>query len=178
MPKKIMGNLVGPPNPRTVIDMNFEWGSSSKNAISHEAVANELNLMKSDIALLTANVDGNISLLYEAMEELSTQVNDLGDAENAEIHLADNCIEAFGVISSSLVCYLDNAQTIGFTSALYFTTPDTIPENYTTFPDNIYFKGDSTDEGAFVPEANMRYTIVFDFDGYMTNAYVSGVTTV
>ena len=57
-------------------------------------------------------------------------------------------------------------------------TPSEIPENYSQFPDDIYFKGDSTDEGAFVPEANMRYTIVFDFDGYMLNGYVSGVKMV
>ena len=93
-----------------------------------------------------------------------------------QLEICDNCILSYGAINTSLITTLpEEYQYIGFTSGLYFTTPSVIPENYSQFPADVYFKGDSTDEGAFVPEADMRYTIVFDFDGYMLNGYVSGV---
>lgn len=102
-----------------------------------------------------------------------------GDVGSQEIYILDGYIVSIGIVSTSLIGVFGSGyQTMGFTSALYFTTPSEIPENYTQFPADIYFKGDSTDEGAFVPEANTRYTILFDFDGYMVNGYVSGVTTV
>lgn len=104
---------------------------------------------------------------------------DLGDVENGDFEIMDKYIIAYGKVSTSLIASLnENYQQLGFISALYFTTPSEIPENYSQFPANVYFKGDNTEEGAFVPEANMRYTILFDFDGYMLNGYVSGVTTV
>ena len=107
-----------------------------------------------------------------------TTVSDYGDEDSPEVFLDDGSAFYFGIVSVSLMVYAPENAEPGHSSALYFTTPSAIPENYTQFPDVIHFKGDSTDEGAFVPEPNMRYTIVFDFDGYMLNAYVSGVTTV
>ena len=105
-------------------------------------------------------------------------ISDYGDKNSMEVFLDDGSVFYLGIISDSLIVYAPENSEPGHTTALYFTTPSEIPENYTQFPADIYFKGDSTDEGAFVPGANMRYTIVFDFDGYMLNAYVSGVTTV
>lgn len=106
-------------------------------------------------------------------------VEEYGDEESINHTIYDGGSVSYGIISNSLNAVIEeDYQYTGFTSALFFATPSEIPENYTQFPADIYFKGDSTDEGAFVPEANMRYTIVFDFDGYMLNAYVSGVTTV
>lgn len=175
---KIIGNLVGPPNPRPVVDTEIEWASSSKNAISHEAVAAAMSLLNSDIRMEIETVRGDLYMLQNLLDEVFVETEDLGDVEEAEVFITNNTINAYGLVSTSLVCYLGETPSIGFTSALYFTSPDAIPENYTTFPDNIYFKGDSTEDGAFVPTANMRYTIVFDYDGYMVNAYVSEVTTV
>ena len=97
----------------------------------------------------------------------------------SEIEIGDGYVVSFGVISNPMEILLPSKyQYVGFTSAMYFATPSEIPENYTQFPDVIHFKGDSVVDGRFVPEPNMRYTIVFDFDGYMLNAYVSGVTTI
>lgn len=114
------------------------------------------------------------------MRELKgTYVYEQGDVANATVPIEDGSVFSYGMVTNSIFGFSNPEQyEVGFTSALYFKTPDVIPENYSQFPADIYFKGDSTDEGAFVPEANMRYTIVFDFDGYMVNAYVSGVTTV
>lgn len=106
-----------------------------------------------------------------------TIITDIGDTDNAELYLDDGCAFYYGIISTSVIAYCPEEPWTGFTSGLYFTTPSVIPEgsNYSQFPKDIHFKGDSTDEGTFVPEPDTRYTIVFDFDGYMLNGYVSGV---
>ena len=104
-------------------------------------------------------------------------IEDCGDVSDVDEVLYDGDIKAFGIVSDSLVVSLPREyQYIGFTLGLYFTTPSEMPNNYSTFPKDIHFKGDSVDEGTFVPEPDTRYTIVFDFDGYMLNGYVSGVS--
>lgn len=112
------------------------------------------------------------------IEELDLEGN---DADIYEIEIGDGYVVSFGLVNRPLEILLPPAnryQYVGFTSAMYFATPSEIPEDYTQFPDVIHFKGDSVVDGRFVPEPNMRYTIVFDFDGYMLNGYVSGVTTI
>lgn len=112
---------------------------------------------------------------------VETCINSSIDASSEiQLEICDNCILSYGAINTSLITTLpEEYQYIGFTSGLYFTTPSVIPENYTRFDDKIYFKGDSTQrdgtKSTFVPEADMRYTIVFSFDGNMVNGYVSGV---
>ena len=131
----------------------------------------EFNSFKSEVETGFEELDQRIS-------ETEALINEDGDVEVLDYEIEANTAIYRGIISNSVIATLDVPVAYGFTSALYFATPSEIPENYTQFPADIYFKGDSTDGGAFVPEANMRYTIVFDFDGYMMNAYVSGVTTV
>lgn len=106
-----------------------------------------------------------------------TEYGDYGDCEDLEHNINDGQIISYGIVGS-LIANINEYEldmTKGLTSGLHFTTPSVIPENYTQFPDIIYFKGDSTDEGAFVPETNTRYTIVFDYDGNLIIGYVSGV---
>lgn len=111
------------------------------------------------------------------LEEAKVSIYDNGGVEIIDLDIRDNSVHYYGVVTESVSAVVVGAEA-GFSSALYFATPSEMPENYSQFPADVYFKGDNTDNGAFVPEANMRYTIVFDFDGYMVNAYVSGVTTV
>lgn len=135
----------------------------------------------STVVDLARNADAALLSYYDSeyRELKGTTVTEYGDYDTLDMALYDGVIASCGIITTALMVSLgSNYQHVGFTSALYFRTPSVIPENYSQFPADIYFKGDSTDNGAFVPEANMRYTIVFDFDGYMMNAYVSGVTTV
>lgn len=101
-----------------------------------------------------------------------------GDIDVLEQYLESNLVSSHGIVSTSIKIMLEATIEVGFTAALYFVTPSEILEgsDYSQFPENIHFKGDSTDNGTFVPEENMRYTIVFDFDGYMVNGYVSGVS--
>lgn len=65
---------------------------------------------------------------------------------------------------------------IGYTSMLYFSTPSKQLTDYSTFPEETIFKGDSTEDGKFIPESNTRYTMVFDYDGVNIIGYVSGVS--
>lgn len=80
----------------------------------------------------------------------------------------------YGEVTNSIYVAFDDMGN-GFSAALYFTTPSTIPASYSRFSDDIHFKGDSTADNKFVPEPNTRYTIVFDCDGTHIIAYVSGV---
>jgi hypothetical protein len=80
----------------------------------------------------------------------------------------------YGEVANSIYVAFDDMGH-GFSAALYFTTPSTIPANYSRFSDDIHFKGDSTADNKFVPEPNTRYTIVFDCDGTHIIGYVSGV---
>lgn len=64
---------------------------------------------------------------------------------------------------------------LDYMSSIVFSTPSEIPENYTTFPSDVYFKGDECDEGVFIPDPSMRYTILFYYDGVNTIGLVSGI---
>ena len=131
----------------------------------------EFNSFKSEVETGFEEVDQRLS-------KTEVLIIEYGDIESLDFEIEPNAAIYCGIISNSVIATLDVPVAFGFTSALYLTTPSEIPANYSQFPADVYFKGDSTDNGAFVPEANMRYTIVFDFDGYMLNGYVSGVTTV
>lgn len=98
------------------VDTEFEWGSSSKNAISHEAVASEMALLNSDIGMEIETVRGDISMLQNLLDEVSVEIEDLGDVEEAEVFITNNTIKAYGLVSTSLVCYLEGIPSIGFTS--------------------------------------------------------------
>ena len=116
-----------------------------------------------------------LNKVKDNVEKLNVYTNDHGDVEHLSHTIERNTVNSFGVVTQSIDVTIDENISIDFLSALYFTTPSVIPENYSTFPDDVHFKGDCTDEDKFIPEANTRYTIVFDYDGYSVNAYVSGV---
>lgn len=126
----------------------------------------------------SALTDSQGNVIHETYaEKLEVEEFDESDAEDFSI--CDGRVISFGIVSTFLNATLEeNYQHVGFTSAIYFATPSVIPEDYSQFPDTISFDGDSVVDGRFVPEANMRYTVVFDFDGFMMNGYVKGVTTV
>ena len=198
--KIVIGGRAIPDHTKIHFNYSHEVDESPKEVIH---LANNMRIEAREDGIYLCGVNGD-SLLYEegynstkvdlasrADEALNahcdTQGRDLkgtvtyeyGDNNTLDMAIYDGVIASCGVISTSLMVSLgSDYQHVDYISALYFRTPSVIPENYSQFPADIYFKGDSTDNGAFVPEANMRYTIVFDFDGYMMNAYVSGVTTV
>ena len=116
--------------------------------------------------------------LEDRVSALETEITESGDSEMVSLGIMNGTVDYYGVVSQSIEASVVGNVGADFSAALYFATPSEMPSNYSQFPADVCFKGDSTDNGAFVPEANMRYTIVFDFDGYMLNGYVSGVTIV
>jgi hypothetical protein len=95
------------------------------------------------------------------------------DVTEATITMEDNHIFHFAMVMNKLEVTLPKMK-VGYASVLYFATPGYINADYSTFPKNVRFKGDSTEDGRFVPEADKIYTIVFDYCGYIVG-YVSGV---
>ena len=218
MAKKIVGNLVGPPNPqidietklsepRSVIyldnDMRIEARNDGiylckgdKSKLLYYSVYNGIRADEASwadnarSATMANSADYATESRYADEAERAEQdangralkgvnIYDMDDVSETREYLEDGQILSMGVVRTYLsIGHGANYQQVGYSSALYFTTPSVIPENYSQFPADITFDGDSTDNGAFVPEANMRYTIVFDFDGFMMNGYVKGVTTV
>lgn len=103
----------------------------------------------------------------------TTVISEETDVFNATITMEDNHIFHFAMVMNKLEVTLPKMKA-GYASVLYFTTPGYINADYSTFPKNVRFKGDSTEDGRFVPEADKIYTIVFDYCGYIVG-YVSGV---
>ena len=64
---------------------------------------------------------------------------------------------------------------LDYTSSIIFSTPAELQENYSTFPSDVYFKGDECDGGIFIPNAATRYTMLFYYDGTQIIGLVSGI---
>ena len=131
-----------------------------------------------DIKIHYDYVPATEGYVNEKFDELSPAITETGDVDTYEMELLNNHVTSMGIVSKSLTVTIGEAQSLNHTSVIYFTTPDTIPENYTTFPETINFKGDGTSAGAFTPEEDTRYTIIFDYNGNNVTAYVSGVKAI
>ena len=79
----------------------------------------------------------------------------------------------YGEVSSISVTF--PSAGLDYISSIIFSTPTTIPENYSTFPSDLYFKGDECDAGIFIPIASTRYTMLFYYDGVKLIGLVSGI---
>lgn len=88
--------------------------------------------------------------------------------------LADNAELIYAEVTSISVTFPASVG-LDYTSSIIFSTPTTIPENYTTFPSDVYFKGDECDGGIFVPNPSTRYTMLFYYDGTKIIGLVSGI---
>lgn len=212
---KIIGNLVGPPNPqidietklsepRSVIyldnDMRVEARNDGiylckgdKSKLLYYSVYNGIRADEAswadnaNSATMANNANYATESRYADEAERAEQdadgralkgvnIYDMDDVSETREYLEDGQILSMGVVRTYLsIGHGANYQQVGYSSALYFTTPSVLPDDYSYFPDDINFKGDSVIDGRFVPEPDTRYTLVFDFDGYMVNGYVSGV---
>ena len=78
----------------------------------------------------------------------------------------------------------------GFISELTLALPEDIPEDYISsvvftsvdeslvnlvYPESIYMTGEGCIDGVFVPQSNMRYTIIVLYDGQYISGMVGGV---
>lgn len=91
--------------------------------------------------------------------------------------LPNNDQRIYGEVSSINVAFPDNLSA-DYISCMIFSTPNVIPENYTTFPSALYFKGDECNGGIFVPNTLTRYTMLFYHDGVKLIGLVSGIEVV
>ena len=116
--------------------------------------------------------------LEEEAESSNAGIYEDFESKIININIRNKTSYYYGTVYQMNVYCGDDKNDLGYNSELYFTTPSEVPLDFSNFPKDIYFKGDGADEGAFAPEPNTRYTIVFSFDGYNMNAYVSGVIIV
>lgn len=161
--------------------------ANDANSAKTEAMANTAFRVEASPKLekLREDVDEHQGLLDKLDEDLKQAEADIrslepkisyNSDENWFVEVIDtNTIVYCGVIAEFLTIGFVNVG-VGYTSALHFSTPAEVPTDYSVFPEETKFKGDSVEDERFVPEANMRYTIVFDYDGVNVIGYVSGVS--
>ena len=87
------------------------------------------------------------------------------------ITLADNTETRFAEITS-LTVTLPETISDSFVSSAVFKSGATATT--VTVPSDIYCQGADCKNGAFLPKANKRYTMIFSYDGIM-NCYISAV---
>ena len=136
--------------------VDTELDEKSSNAISNGAVASALNSLEEEKADKT-DILNDFTITDVVIESLKS---------NAE--------KVYGEIVSISVAFPDDIA-LDYISSIVFSTPAELQENYSTFPSEVYFKGDECDEGIFIPNFSTRYTILFYYDGVKIIGLVSGV---
>ena len=198
MSKRIIGNVVGLPSPRSDFKQTDEMKADfiknkpiekredgfylvdKEHGVESHLASPEGYIYADEAGYVASASEADYAHYAGADAEGRTLkgvfIEDNGDEENVDIYLEDGCTFSYGIINNSLMISHYNAEDmdVDFLSGLHFTTPSVMPENYSQC-DSIYFKGDSTDEGAFIPEKNTRYSIVFFFDGNQVVGCVLGV---
>lgn len=117
---------------------------------------------------------------YKPLTE--SQINDIGKKADkttittstettASITLADNTEARYGEITS-LTVTLSETISDCFISSVIFKSGATATA--VTVPSDIYCQGADCKNGAFLPKANKRYTMIFSYDGIM-NCYIAAV---
>lgn len=145
-------------NKRTKVTVDSELYVNSENPVQNKVVTAKFN-----------DVDEKIAEIEPRIVNYEADIFDLNE------ELTNNLIINAGMIINSLNITF-NFPKFGDMASLHFSSPETIPTNYTTFPSLVRFKGDSTQDEKFVAEPNMYYTMVFEKLGDRIIGYVSGVT--
>lgn len=101
-------------------------------------------------------------------------LNDVTTTDVVITELKSNSEKVYGEVTSISVTFPASVG-LDYASSIIFSTPATLPENYTTFPSDVYFKGDECDGGIFIPNASTRYTMLFYYDGTKIIGLVSGI---
>ena len=142
---------------------------------------NETLLYDKDRGITTVTKADNAGYAERAFEDgegrpiKGVDIQEYGDGSYSYVILYDAQIANYGVVDGSFEVEIPDELSLGYTSTLFFTTPDYVDEYYFSTNQTVYFKGDNTSDGEFTPEANTRYTIKFEYDGVNTVGYVSGI---
>ena len=109
---------------------------------------------------------------YEDGKTLETKATIVKSTETtASIMLADNTETRFAEITS-LTATLSETISDCFISSVIFKSGATATA--VTVPSDVYCQGADCKNGAFLPKANKRYTMIFSYDGIM-NCYIAAV---
>lgn len=147
---------------------NITIGSDNDVLVSQSDIVN--NLDSTDIIKPLSAAQGKV--LNDSKADKPAITNSTEATVSTEI--ADNTELIYGEVTSISVTFPASVGS-DYTSNIIFTTPATLPENYTTFPSDVYFKGDECDGGIFIPNASTRYTMLFYYDGTQIIGLVSGI---
>ena len=119
------------------------------------------------------NALGNLPNLSEKSDKISI-LNDETTTDVIITELESNSEKVYAELSSISVTFSADIG-LDYMASIVFSTPAEFPENYTTFPSDVYFKGDECDGGIFIPNISTRYTILFYYDGVKIIGLVSGI---
>lgn len=109
---------------------------------------------------------------YDDGKTLETKTTIVKNTETtASITLADNTEARYGEITSLTVA-LPETISDSFVSSAVFKSGATATA--VTVPSGVYCQGADCKNGAFLPKANKRYTMIFSYDGIM-NCYIAAV---
>ena len=127
--------------------------------------------------------DGDLQIDYNALANLpdldkkADKTDILNDTTTTDVvieSLESNAEKVYGELTSISVAFPDDIA-LDYMSSIVFSTPSELQENYSTFPSEVYFKGDECDGGIFIPNFSTRYTILFYYDGVKIIGLVSGI---
>ena len=152
----------------------YSWDATEQSwdILAHQYQnAQETAYGNADSPLTSTDVQDAIDELANATMPVVTTSSQVA----VDVALVNNADYRCGVVSDSIEVTLPLSISGAFCSCVRFTTPSTIPTDYSTFP-NINYVGDDTANGVFTPVENKRYTMLFDYDGDAVNCYVYGRT--
>ena len=98
-------------------------------------------------------------------------------ADNAELRFGE--LRALGLLIP-ITLYDGGYKSDSFISSVIFKSGANVPsisirwEGDPTYPFDVYYQGADCKNGAFLPKANKRYTMIFSYDGIM-NCYIAAV---
>ena len=99
-------------------------------------------------------------------------------ADNAELRFGE--LRALGLSIPITLYDGEEYKSDSFISSVIFKSGANVPrivirwEGDPTYPFDVYYQGADCKNGAFLPKANKRYTMIFSYDGIM-NCYIAAV---
>ena len=121
---------------------------------------------------LKAAIEAETKAREAADEELKTKIVTSED-DSPSITMNHNTEIRCGSVSSLTLVLPDDIPE-DYISSVVFTSADESLVNL-VYPESIYMTGEGCIDGVFVPQSNMRYTIIVLYDGQCISGMVGGV---
>ena len=162
---KIHGNSYDDTAASTVATQNYvEAHIADKEDVSYRTTS--INVESTDRQYPSAKA------VYDELNKKADKTAISTSTETtASITLLDNTEARFGELTS-LTVTLPETISDSFISSVVFKSGATATT--VTVPSDVYCQGADCKNGAFLPKANKRYTMIFSYDGIM-NCYIAAV---